>query len=40
MEDLQKMTTDVRTGESNSNSDITAIGSGQIRKVPFRTFKT
>ncbi len=39
MEDLQKMTTDVRTGASNSNSDITPIGSGQIRKVPFRPFR-
>jgi hypothetical protein len=41
MEDLQKMTSDVATGKSssNNNNDITTIGSGQIRKVPFRTFR-
>ncbi len=41
MEDVQKMTSDVTTGKSNSNSnnDITTIGSGQIRKVPFRPFR-
>jgi hypothetical protein len=39
MEDLQKMTTDVRTGKSNSNNDITTIGGRQMRKVPFRTFR-
>ncbi|HEX6282326.1 MAG TPA: hypothetical protein VFZ67_08875 [Nitrososphaera sp.] len=39
MEDLQKMTSDVTTGKSNSNNDITTIGGGQMRKVPFRTFR-
>ena len=38
MEDLQKMTSDVTTGKNNSNNDITTISSGQMRKVPFRTF--
>jgi hypothetical protein len=40
-EDLQKMTSDVATGKSNSNSnkDITKIAGGQIRKVPFRPFR-
>jgi hypothetical protein len=38
MEDLQKMTDDVTTGNSNNN-DITTIGGGQKRKVPFRTFR-
>jgi hypothetical protein len=38
-EDLQKMTSDVATGKSNSNNDITTIGGGQIRKVPFRLFR-
>ena len=37
MEDVQKMTSDVRTGKSNNN--ITTIGSRQVRKVPFRTFR-
>jgi hypothetical protein len=40
MEDVQKMTSAVTTGKSNSNSGITTIGSGQIRKVPFRTFRS
>ena len=39
MEDVQKMTSAVTTGESNSNNDITTIGSRQIRKVPFRPFR-
>ena len=40
MEDLQKMTSDLVTGKSNSNNnDITTIGSGQVRKVPFRSFR-
>lgn len=41
MEDVQKMVNDVATGKSKSNNnDITTIGSGgQIRKVPFRTFR-
>jgi hypothetical protein len=40
MEDLQKMTSAVKTGKSNSNNnDIKTIGSGQIRKVPFRPFR-
>ena len=38
-EDLQKMTSDVATGKSSSNNDITTIGGGQTRKVPFRTFR-
>ena len=38
-EDLQKMTSGVTTGKSNSNNDTTTIGGGQIRKVPFRTFR-
>ena len=39
MEDLHKMTTDVTTGKSNSNNDITTIGSRQVRKIPFRSFR-
>jgi hypothetical protein len=39
MEDIQKMTSAVTTGKSNSNNDITTIGRGQIRKVPFRPFR-
>lgn len=40
MEDVQEMTSDVRTGKSNSNNnDMKTIGSRQIRKVPFRAFK-
>ena len=40
MEDLQKMTSEVATGKSSStNNDITTIGGGQTRKVPFRTFR-
>jgi hypothetical protein len=38
-EELQKMTTDVRAGKSNSNNDITTIGGRQIRKVPFRSIR-
>ncbi len=40
IQDLHKMTTDVTTGKSNSNNDITRIGGSQIRKVSFRTFRT
>jgi hypothetical protein len=40
IEDLHKMTTDVTTGNSNSNNDITRIGCSQIRKVPFRTLRS
>ena len=39
MEDVQKMTSAVTTSKNNSNNDITTIGSGQIRKVPFRMFR-
>jgi hypothetical protein len=39
IEDLQKMTTDVRTGKSNRNNDITTIVGEQMRKVPFRTLR-
>ncbi len=40
MEDLQKMTSDVSTDKSSSNNnDITTVGSRQMRKVPFRTFR-
>jgi hypothetical protein len=39
MEDLQKMTSDIATGKSSSNNDITTIGGGKMRKVPFRTFR-
>lgn len=40
MEDVQKMTSDVATGKSSrSNNDITTIGGGQTRKVPFRPFR-
>jgi hypothetical protein len=39
MEDVQKMTSAVTTSKNNSNNDITTIGSGQIRKVPFRPFR-
>ena len=39
MEDVRKMISNVTTGKSNSNNDITTIGSGQIRKVPFRPFR-
>jgi hypothetical protein len=39
-EDLQKMTSDVTTGKSNSKDDIiTTVGGGQIRKVLFRPFR-
>jgi hypothetical protein len=37
IEDLHKMTSNVMTGKSNN--DITKIGTGQIRKVPFRPFR-
>ena len=37
MEDLQKMTTNVTTGKSNTNNDITTIGGKQIKKVTLRT---
>ena len=40
VEDLQKMTSDVTTGKSNSNNDLTTIGGGQMRKIPFRTSRT
>jgi hypothetical protein len=40
MEDTQKMTSIVTNGKSNSNNNNdTTIGSGQIRKVPFRTVR-
>ncbi len=41
MEDLQKMTSEVKIGKTNSdNNDKTSIGGGgQMRKVPFRTFR-
>jgi hypothetical protein len=39
MEDIQKMTSTVTNGKSNSNNNDTTIGSGQIRKVPFRTIR-
>jgi hypothetical protein len=40
MEDTQKMTSTVTNGKSNSNNNNdTTIGSGQIRKVPFRTVR-
>jgi hypothetical protein len=39
VEDVQKMTSAVRTGKGNSNNDITTIGSRQVRKVPFRSFR-
>ena len=39
VEDVQKMTSAVKTSKNNSNNDITTIGSGQIRKVPFRQFR-
>jgi hypothetical protein len=38
IEDLQKMTSGVTTGKNNKN-DKTTISSGQMRKVPFRTFR-
>jgi hypothetical protein len=38
IQDLHKMTSDVMT--INGNNDITKIGSGQIRKSPFRSFRT
>jgi hypothetical protein len=39
MEHFHKMTSNVMTGKSNSNNDITTIGSRQVRKVPFRSFR-
>ena len=39
MEDVQKMTSAVTTGKSNSNNDITTIGGRQMRKVPFRSIR-
>ena len=40
IEDLHKMTSNVMTDKSNNNNnDITKIGGGQIRKVPFRPFR-
>lgn len=40
IEDVQKMTSDVTTGKSNSNNnDITTIGGGQMRKISFRPFR-
>lgn len=39
MEDLQKMTSNVTTGKTNNNNDITTFDSTQMRKVPFKTFK-
>jgi len=39
MEDLQKITSDVKTGKSiYHNNDLTTVGNRQTRKVPFRTF--
>ncbi len=38
IQDLHKMTSDVMTVKGNN--DITKIGSGQIRKAPFRPFRT
>ncbi len=39
VEDLQKMTSDVKTGKNNNNNnDLTTVGGRQLRKVPFRTF--
>jgi hypothetical protein len=38
IQDLHKMTSDVMS--TKGNNDITKIGSGQIRKVPFRAFRT
>jgi hypothetical protein len=39
IEDLQRMTSEVKIGKANSDNDITSIGGGQMRKVPFRTFR-
>ena len=39
IEDIQRMTSTVTNGKSNSNNNDTTIGSGQIRKVPFRTVR-
>ena len=38
-EDLQKTTSEVKIGKSNIDNDIASIGGGQMRKVPFRTFR-
>ena len=37
VEDLQKMTTNVTTGKSNTNNDIITIGGKQTKKVTLRT---
>ncbi len=39
IEDLQRMTSEVKIGKANSDNDITSIGGGQMRKVPFGTFR-
>ncbi len=41
MEDLQNMTSNVKTGKTtiNNNNIITTVDSTQMRKVPFKTFK-
>ena len=42
-EDLLKMTSDVTTttnGKSNSNNNMTTIDGGQMRKVPFKLFRS
>ena len=39
MEHFHKMTSEVKIGKANSDNDITSIGGGQMRKVPFRTFR-
>jgi len=39
MEDVQKMTSDVTTGKSTGNNDITTSGSRQVRKAPSRRFR-
>jgi hypothetical protein len=41
-EDLHKLTSDVMVGEgggNDTNDDLTTIGGGQRRKVPFRPFR-
>jgi hypothetical protein len=40
IQDLDKMTSDVMSVKGNNNNDITKIGSRQIRKAPFRAFRT
>ncbi len=39
MMDSQKMTSNVTTGKTTTNNDITTFDSTQMRKVPFKTFK-